>query len=119
MVIEQAPQDQRSSYFKCVRIEIKESGVLIFDGNVSGRVDRGGGDTMMEFFFLAEEDVEEFALASLQFAAGLYSRYDPHGRHQRFLFNAAISELGNRKLVRNPAPQSSYGTIFSRRRALW
>jgi len=111
LVIEQVPPEQKTRYMELVRLELRESGAVIVDTNVSNRTDRTRSDYyLMDSFVLAEEDIELCLQSSLKFVEALYRQIDPYGRHQRFLLNACLSGIGHRKLVRNPTPQHSYGS---------
>jgi hypothetical protein len=120
LVIEQLSGGQKTQYTEWVRLEIRESGAVIVDTNVSHRTDRTGNDYhLMDSFVLAEEDIETCLQAALRFTGALYTQIDPYNRHQRFLLNACLAGIGHRKLVRNPTPQHRYGSnIFGIDRTL-
>jgi hypothetical protein len=96
-----------------VRLEMRSSGVIIIDCNVTGRTPRQGLD-MMSIFVLAHEGVEAAMAADFAFAASHFDALDPYLRHQRFFCNVALSGVGYRRLERAPQPRNSYAAGFGR-----
>ena len=91
-----------------VRLQISETGELVMDANVTGRVQRGTRWSMLDSMVVALEDIESILRTCFAFAAALYDDLDPYKRHQRFRFEAALSGLDHRVLERNPQPRASY-----------
>ena len=102
LVIEQPFGQNAKSGREAVRLAIAESGVVTVDTNVTGRSKRDNSFDMADYFTIRVESIEALLETSLRFVHALYEHIDPHQRHQRFLWNAVLSELGNRTLARNP-----------------
>lgn len=103
----------REHYQKLVRLEITEAGFVIVDANVTGRTDRSSGtSSMMDMFVIPEEDVEAVAASVFRFGGALYAKFDPHKRHSRFFFNAALSNVEHRRLERGAVPSNQYSTTM-------
>jgi hypothetical protein len=109
LVIEQDDPHGRHHAEEYVRLQLAESGLLILDGNVTGRTARSAEETMVASFVVAIEDVEAVLAGFFRFSAALYSEIDPHQRHERFYYNAGLRGLGHRSLERNPQPRGSFG----------
>ncbi len=107
-VIEQRDPESSHRSSEEVRVEIGESGLVVIDTNVVRRVNRAADSILMDQFILAEEDVESGLVKAFRFTNLVYNYFDPYKRHQRFWVNAALSDIGKRKLVRDPKPQSRY-----------
>lgn len=99
LVILQADSSRRRNEDRVVRLEITSDGLITIDANVTGRVNRGSLHGMGEGFVIVESDVIEPLTACFAFANSFYNSQDPYKRHQRFLYNAALADLGYRKLV--------------------
>ena len=91
-----------------VRLELNETGRIIVDSNVTRRVIRGQQGSLLDIFVVAEEDIETVLSACFRFTGALFDDIDKYKRHQRFLYNAALVNLGTRKLLREPKEQRSY-----------
>lgn len=91
-----------------VVLEIRGSGLIIIDSNITGRVRTVGSHDIGAMFVIAEEDLESALMASFRFCAELYESFDPYRRHEGFLYNACLSGIGYRQLERNPQPRSSF-----------
>jgi hypothetical protein len=57
---------------------------------------------------LAREAIEEAMGKSFRFAKEYYDLIDPHRRHALLLWNAALINLGMRKIESNPRPRNSW-----------
>lgn len=108
LVIQQFGRDGRNDTVEELRLEIMESGQIIIDSNVTGRVRRGERHGLLDTMVIVHEDIETVLYANFRFAAALFDEIDRFKRHQRFLYNAALSNLGHRSLVRQPNEQSPY-----------
>ena len=91
-----------------VRLEVTEQGWTIFDANITGKVFRGSLHSMINYMVIAEEDLCCRLVSFFRFTLALYEKIDPHMRHQRFCYNSAVSNVGERKLVKQPREQESY-----------
>jgi hypothetical protein len=109
LVIVQDHAGRRREQHEYVRLAIMETGWLVIDANVTGRVMRGTPASMLDAFTVAIEDIEGVLRTGLRFAGALYDATDRHRRHELFFYNVALRQLGHRKLVRSPRVQSSYG----------
>lgn len=108
LLITQTNPNSRHGEGEQVRLQIAESGDLVVDANVTGRMQRSWSTGMGDSAVVPIEVIEEVMRGCFAFAAALYDEVDRFGRHQQFGFNAALSGLGYRTLERNPQPRSSY-----------
>jgi hypothetical protein len=102
------PSGSRKETVNEVRLEISESGLIIIDSNVTRRVVRGQLHSLLDSCVVAEEDIEAVLNTCFQFTAALFDFIDRFKRHNRFKYNAALVNIGTRKLVKEPKEQSSY-----------
>lgn len=109
LVVQQTEVGGRNMEAEHVRLEIAETGELIIDANVTGRVRRGGQHDMLSSMIVAIEDIESVLDVGFRFVTAFYDEVDRFKRHQRFLYNAGLSGLDHRALERNPQARSSYG----------
>jgi hypothetical protein len=110
LVIEQPLGNNWSDGRQGVRLAIGENGVVLIDTNATGRTKRSNSMDLADIMTASIESVEALLAASFRFAQALYDDKDPYKRHQRFYWNAVLSGMGNRTLVRNPVSQQhSYG----------
>jgi len=112
LLVHQRDQYSRGNPLEETRLQLMESGQIIIDSNVTGRVSRGEQFNMSDSFVIATEDVESVLRMDLRFAAALFNEFDSFGRHQRFLYNVALADVGSRKLERDPQARSSYTMRF-------
>ena len=96
-----------------VRTLLSEAGIIQIDSNVTGRHARENSLDIASAMIVAMEDVEAVLQADFRFAAALYNELDPYKRHQRFFWNASLSNLGYRTLTRNPHPGLSHTVNIS------
>jgi hypothetical protein len=108
LIIEQQGGNDWRRGIQAVRLELHESGAMILDSNVTGRTERVNSSDLMGTFRIATEDVEAALATDFRFAAAIYEEVDPYRRHQRFLWNSALSGVGYRTFARNPQPSQSY-----------
>jgi hypothetical protein len=113
LIIHQEDQYRHGDPIEDVRVQIQESGQIIIDSNVTGRLRRGDQYSMLNMYVIAEEDVEELLRANFLFAAAIFDQFDPYKRHRRFFYNVALIDVGSRKLERNPQDRSSYSMRFT------
>lgn len=106
-IVEQNPGG-RHGEGEHVHLEASESGRLVIDMNVTGRVPRSSAQDMTGMFTVDPGDIEAVLRTCFHFVRALYDALDPFARHERFQFNVALYGLGYRTLVRNPKPQSSH-----------
>jgi hypothetical protein len=115
LIIEQPAGNDWRRGIQAVRMELHESGELVLDSNVTGRTERANSSDVMGMFRIAIEDVEAALAADFRFASAVYEEVDPHKRHQRLFWNAALSNLGYRSFARNPQPEQAYTMDTSER----
>lgn len=108
LVLVQPPGTDWRRGVRAARVELSESGVLVVDSNVTGLRERENSRDVMGTFQIAIEDVETALSTDFLFATAVYDEIDTYKRHQRFFWNAALSNLGYRTFARNPQPQRSY-----------
>ena len=108
LMITQTVGNGRHGEGEHVRIQLTESGDIVIDANVTGRVTRGGPLSSVNMMSVAAEDIEAILQLCFAFAAALYDDIDPYKRHQRFTYNVALNGLDYRMIVRNPQERSSY-----------
>jgi len=107
LVITQTESNGRHGEGQHVRIQITGVGEIVIDANVTGRVSRRPSYSISSSMVVAAEDIEAVLVLCFAFTAAFYDRIDPHKRHQRFAFNAGLSGLAYRTIVRNPEARSS------------
>jgi hypothetical protein len=108
IVITQDDSRGHRSPTEAVRLELSSNGVLVIDTNVTGRVQRGDNHDMLNSMIIAEEDVYGELRKVFAFMLALLEQLDPYCRYDRILYNAALSNIGYRKLEANPRPRQSY-----------
>lgn len=108
LIIHQEPSGHRQSGFEGVHLEVRTSGLVIIDSNITGRAARTDSSVSLNMFVIAEADLESVLSAEFRFCASLYQALDPYQRHERFLYDVALSGIGYRHLEKNPQPRSSY-----------
>lgn len=89
-------------------VELFEDGGLFVETNVVDLQDRGGGTVG---FQIVEEDVSTQLRRIFALAAALYRRVDEYGRHQGFVYQARLYELGYRRLAPEAEVQTSGGGV--------
>jgi hypothetical protein len=102
LVIVQEHPGRRREEHQFVRLVIAETGALVIDANVTGRVVRGTQGNMIDAMTVVTADIEGVLRSCFRFVRAFYDAVDAHHRHERFFYNVAISQLGYRRLVRNP-----------------
>jgi hypothetical protein len=112
---------QESSNFneaiKDVRFELFTSGKILIDQNITGGALRAGDiqSHTINMFLIAEEEVEKAIRTVFLCMNAIYDILDPFTRYTRFLNNFLFSEIGNRKLERNPQPQRGYSVGWEKK----
>jgi len=76
-----------------VRIEIGQDGLIVVDKAVTESGRRTVSDAIVSV------KVERAAEKAFAFTEALYDEIDEFGRHQKFYYNAALSNLGHRPIV--------------------
>jgi hypothetical protein len=114
LVIEQDDARGRHGAETYVRLQVAESGVVVLDGNVTGRNAASATEMMRASLIVAIEDIESVLATFFRFCTALYKELDPFQRHGAFWYNAALRGLGYRSLERNPQPRQSYGASTRR-----
>lgn len=85
-----------------VRVSLAESGTTLIDSNVTGRRARENSLDVGVLTTVAADDIEAVLQADFRFVAALYNDLDPYKRHQRFLWNASLNNLGYKSVSRSP-----------------
>jgi hypothetical protein len=106
-VVEQSP-GSRHGEGEYVHLEVSESGRVVIDMNITGRVPRNSLQDMTGTFTVSLGDVETVLQTCFRFVRALYGALDPYSRHERFHYNVALFGLGYRTLERNPKSRSSH-----------
>lgn len=117
LVIVQMESNDRHVEGEHVRLQVTETGELVIDANVTGRVKRGGRFSGVDSMIVAVEDIESVLRLCFGFVAAFYDEIDPFKRHQRFAYNVALSGLDHRVIERNPQDRSSF-TMSMRQREI-
>lgn len=107
LIVDQTDPGTHHDMSDIVHVEIFEDGIVVLEGNVTGRFRRGDRMQLMESMVIAVEDVEAILRTFFHFVGGLYDGLDPFHRHHRFFMNAALRDTGYRTLRRNPQPTNS------------
>lgn len=115
LVIEQPLGNDWSSGRQGVRLAIGEQGLILIDTNLTGRGARRNSFDMASVMTIALEDIEAALDTSFRFVRALYDEKDPYKRHQRFYWNATLSTIGHRSLVRGQVEQRQYAMNMSDR----
>ena len=82
-----------------VGIELATSGLALFEIDVSGASVERLSDAFTRDLYVLTGELTRAAVACLAFYVGLFEEADPFGRHQTFLFNAALLGLNYRSIV--------------------
>ena len=109
--VEQVDPSGRHDSADLVWLSVEESGLLDVEASVTNR---RRGDAFASSMVVLTDDLASVLASVFSFGAALFDRLDPHKRHQRFLYGAAILELGYRQITRDATPKSSYGMSISR-----
>ncbi len=93
-------------------VRVSERGVIFVDGTASGHRAGEARDvtSAMGVFEIVESDIRPILSSFFQFTGKLFQHLDPHKRHQQFTYNAALMNVGMRKLVAAPSRRSG-GTV--------
>ncbi len=86
-----------------VWLELCRSGRVRVDSGVGGP-----GSDLSGAMVVAEEDIQAMGMVILRYYGRLFEELDSYGRHQAFLMNAALLNLGYRTIARGPRTQRSY-----------
>jgi len=108
LVVVQGGESRRNRGEPIVRLEISSGGIVTIDTNVTGRVNRGSQHGIYEGAVIVEADIISALQASMAFCNALFNELDPYKRHQRFMYNTALSGIGYRELVAEYREQSSF-----------
>ena len=108
LVILQTDPNGRHGEGESVRIQLGESGELVIDASVTGRVQRGRDMPGMENVVVAVEDVENVLGLCFAFAAALFDEMDRFKRQQRFFCSVGLIGLDFGNIERNPQARSAY-----------
>jgi len=108
LVIVQTEANGRHGEGEHVRLQVTESGELVIDANVSGRVPRGDRFMGLTNNVVAMEDIESALGLCFAFASAMFDEVDAFKRHQRFQLQVGLSGLDYRTIERNPQPRSSF-----------
>lgn len=98
LVITQSNPHGRHGDGNMARFALGGDGVLVLDGNVTGRERSDGINPMRGFAPMYEEDVTAVLGTGFAFAAKLWDVLDPYERYQRFAINFMLSHAGGRML---------------------
>jgi len=90
------------------RLELYTGGVIAIDLNVTGRRRQNQSDDLGGILVVLEDDVISALHKSFSFVDSFFEDRDPYKRHDRVLYNAAISGLGYRNLVKDLPKGSTY-----------
>src|SRR5205823_467734 len=90
-----------------VWLELCRSGRVRVDCGVGG-TQGGVGSDFSGAMVVAEEDIQAMGMVILRYYGRLFEELDGYGRHQGFLMNAALLNLGYRTIARGPRAQRSY-----------
>jgi hypothetical protein len=93
IVLTQRSSGRQGRGKETVRIEIGQDGLIVVDGAVT----EPGRRTVSDAIVSAK--VESAAEKAFAFTEALYDEIDEFGRHQKFYYNAALSNLGHRPIV--------------------
>ena len=90
-----------------VWLELCRSGRVRVDSGVGGP-QGGSGSDFSGVMVVSEEDIQAMGEVILRYYGRLFEELDSYGRHQAFLMNAALLNLGYRTIARGPRAQRSY-----------
>lgn len=107
LIIHQEENENRRDPFEEVRLELNESGIIVMDSNITGRVARGEYYEMHNTNLVVLDDIKNVIIEFFKFIGEFYNRIDPYKRHQQFFYNIAIVNLGYRKIVKEFEKQTS------------
>ncbi len=104
--IEQGASGRREGPY--VRLRLSERGHLTCDVEFGGGSRRAALDQFLDPIVVSKDDIERAGYAILAFYARFVQRFDPYLRHQSFLWNASIHNIGHRSIVDDARPSASY-----------
>ena len=107
VVILQADDNRRRDGLDEVRMELTARGLLAIDMNVTGRAAGHHWDHSFSAFVIVEDDVTAALRKSFAFARDVFDARDPYKRHDRLLYNVALSGCQHRILVEKPPPAAA------------
>jgi len=110
LIIHQKESENAREPNEEVRLEINESGLIIIDSNITGRVvrDEEYNMQMYDSYFVIIEDIENVVDSFLRFVGAFYDELDKYKRHHRFYYNIAIVNLGDRKIAQQYERKTSF-----------
>lgn len=94
-----------------VRINLATTGMITIDTNISRR---HKNNNHAYLFCISEEDIVQILNRMFAFVREIYKLKDPYKRHCTFFYNACLSELGSKILVKKIQPRSSYPIVMDR-----
>ena len=89
----------------CVHINLNTSGMITIDSNISGR---HKNDSHAYIFCISEEDISDMLTKMFAFVREFYKLRDPYKRHCVYYYNACLSEISSKLLVKKIQPRSSF-----------
>lgn len=93
-----------------IRLELKINGILILDINITEKKDEKPFDEWLNCFILIEGDIIAGLSRCFAFASAFWESRDPYKRYNRFFYNSALSNIGNRTLM-SEVPKNSGGSV--------
>jgi hypothetical protein len=103
IIIKQTPEGYKKPLFSEVRIEVRITGWIIIDLNVTGY-----SDEFIDTMQVAESNIIEGIKRACSFVEEFWKIKDPHKRYSIFIHNASLANLGYRSLVPEIKKMSSY-----------
>jgi hypothetical protein len=104
--------DRRAGHLDSARIELFSSGTILIDANVTNRVPSRQSHSMQAYYEVVDEDIRDRLQAAFAFCRLFWDQTDPYLRHQQFHYNAALNNIGNRTIVSDRNPRSSFSMGF-------
>lgn len=97
--------DQRRSHGDSVTLRVDEFGII----EIVKALGTERRDQFASGVELQVDDITGALRTCFGFSNAFYGKIDPHARHTRFLWGAAILDLGHRLITRDTTPKQSYG----------
>ena len=96
-----------------VLLEITSEGAIRIDANVTNLGLPESDVSMNSYYVIVEEDILIRLTASFALCRVFFDSRDPYRRHEQFIYNATLQQVGHRSIVQDrPAGQTSYSVGF-------
>jgi hypothetical protein len=105
--------ERRRGWVDLARLEVTSKSIITIDANVTRRVQAEDIYSMQSYHEIVEEDIFGRIRACFSFCRHYWELTDPYIRYQQFVFNAALNNIGHRRIVNDRKPRHSFSVGFA------